>query len=143
MTWPLTEDEDVRLNASSRSGCRGSSGYPNVWLGTTVENQVEATRRIPHLAGVPARVRFLSCEPLLENINLRPWLPCLDWVIVGGESGPHYRPTDPNWFRTIRNQCEVDNVAFLFKQWDGKSQREIKAKGRALDGTVHDEYPAL
>lgn len=113
----------------------------NVWLGTTVENQTEAKRRIPHLVGVPAHVRFLSCEPLLGNLNLRPWLPSLHWVIAGGESGARYRPADPNWFRTIRNQCEIESVPFLFKQWDGRNQREIKALGREIDGVIHDGYP--
>lgn len=123
--------------------------YPkNVWIGTTVENQEEADRRIPHLLDVPAHVRFLSCEPLLGPVNLRPsmgWLggaTGLNWVITGGESGENFRHADPRWFTHLRDQCAATNVPFLFKQWEGRNQREIKAKGRELDGVVHDGYPA-
>jgi protein gp37 len=126
------------------------AGYPNVWLGTTVENQVEADRRIPHLLGVPAAKRFLSCEPLLGPVDLLPWLPpvhhhpdnepcpeldalvavaraelrrrhpeagALDWVITGGESGKDARPSHPDWFRSLRDQCAAAGVAFHMKQW--------------------------
>lgn len=138
---------------------RWGDGWHNVWLGTTVENQVEADRRIPALLSLPARVRFLSCEPLIGPVDIgapvrkalfagtikpigdgtRP----LSWVITGGESGPEYRPADPNWFRHLRDQCKAAGVPFLFKQWEGRSQKEIKAKGRALDGVVHDGYPEV
>lgn len=123
-------------------------GWPNVWLGTTVENQEEADRRIPHLLCVPARVRFLSCEPLLGPVDLEPWVmrlddlaSAIDWVITGGESGPNYRHADPDWFRSLRDQCAAADVPFLFKQWEGKTQPQIKALGRELDGVVHDAYP--
>lgn len=135
--------------------------YPNVWLGTTVENQEEADRRIPYLIDIPAKVRFLSCEPLVGALNLSEFL-CVDlinlsvephwteknyqvsklhWVITGGESGPKYRPADPDWFRSLRDQCKAADVPFLFKQWEGKTQTQIKALGRELDGVVHDAYP--
>lgn len=120
----------------------------NIWVGTTVENQSEADKRIPYLLNIPARVRFLSCEPLLGPVNLRPsmgWLggaSGLQWVITGGESGSQYRPADPQWFRHLRDQCDASGVPFLFKQWEGKNQTQIKAKGRELDGVVHDGYPA-
>jgi protein gp37 len=117
------------------------SGYANVWLGTTVENQTEADRRIPHLIAVPAVVHFLSMEPLQGAVDLRDYVGGLEWVIVGGESGPAYRPADPDWFRGLRDQCAAAGVPFLFKQWEGRNQREIKAKGRELDGVVHDGYP--
>lgn len=118
----------------------------NVWLGTTVENQAEADRRIPHLLAMPAARRFLSCEPLLgplrldrlahgdesdidvlrgrivftpqhiavppEQIGAR-----IDWVIAGGESGPQARPSHPDWFRSLRDQCVSAGVPFFFKQW--------------------------
>lgn len=121
-------------------------GWDNVWLGTTVENQDEADRRIPKLLDVPAKVRFLSCEPLLGSVNLRPghgWLgpDAINWVITGGESGMNYRPAEPQWFRHLRDQCASASVPFLFKQWEGKSQREIKAMGRLLDGVEHNGYP--
>lgn len=106
----------------------GQWPWPNVWLGTTVENQAEAYRRIPHLLAVPAARRFLSCEPLLEDLDLsriqaRSEDGCLfggsriDWIIAGGESGPKARPSHPDWFRSLRDQCQDANVAFHFKQW--------------------------
>ena len=116
------------------------NGYPNVWLGTTAENQGEWDRRWPHLAAIPARIRFFSCEPLLGPIEMRG-AGQLHWMITGGESGAHYRPAKADWFRELRDQCAELEIPFLFKQWEGRNQKEIKAKGRALDGIVHDGYP--
>ena len=120
----------------------GANGYHNVWLGATAEDQAALDQRIPSLTAVPARVRFLSCEPLLGPLDLRGGAG-LDWVIAGGESGPSYRATDPAWFRDLRDQCARHDIAFYFKQWSGPSQAAIKAQGRALDGVVHDGFPAL
>lgn len=112
-------------------------GWPNVWLGTTVENQAVAERNVLPLLNVPAAVRFLSCEPLLEEVNLRAlrvdlrhiggpeFIDCLhpqlgvriDWVICGGESGPNARAMNAGWARSLRDQCVSAGVAFLFKQW--------------------------
>ena len=94
----------------------------NVWVGTTVENQRLADIRLPHLLAVPARVRFLSCEPLLGPLNLRPWFNgrgkhSIDWVIAGGESGAHSRPMHPDWVSELLRQCQRANVPFHFKQW--------------------------
>jgi protein gp37 len=95
----------------------------NVWLGTTVETQRWAERRIPHLLQNPAAVLFLSCEPMLGPIDLTPWLAAgnhnraIDWVIAGGESGHKARPMNPEWPRVIRDQCALNGVAFHFKQW--------------------------
>jgi len=101
-----------------------STSWPNnVWLGTTVENQRWAQKRIPLLLEQPAKVRFLSCEPLLGPINLLPWLvslhgaPTVNWVITGGESGHRARPMSPDWVRALRDQCAASRVPFLFKQW--------------------------
>ncbi len=116
------------------------SGYDNVWLGATVENQVEADRRLPHLTGTTARVRFLSCEPLLGPVDIRSYLSKIDWVITGGESGDNFRPADADWFRSLRDQCSVHSCASLFKQWEGRTTKEIKAKGRALDGVVWNDF---
>lgn len=88
---------------------------PNVWLGTSVENQKWADVRIPLLLDTPTAVRFLSCEPLLGPVELSPWL--LDWVICGGESGPGARPMHPDWARSLRDQCQATTVPFHFKQW--------------------------
>ncbi|GIU97421.1 MAG: hypothetical protein KatS3mg013_1224 [Actinomycetota bacterium] len=111
---------------------------PNVWLGTSVENQRWADVRIPALLRTPAQVRFLSCEPLLAALDLRRWLPRIDWVIVGGESGPRARPMDPAWVRSLRDQCLALGVPFFFKQWGGRTP---KAGGRRLDGRTWDEMP--
>lgn len=102
----------------------------NVWLGTTVENQAAADERIPELLKVPAAVRFLSCEPLLDLVNLDAWcewaepqdgghyyMDGIDWVICGGESGSKARQMHPNWARVLRDQCQWASVPFLFKQW--------------------------
>ena len=115
-------------------GAWANGPWPNVWLGTTVENQAEADRRIPHLLAVPAAKRFLSCEPLLEAVDVRRWLhprtvfgarpgtdttdhTRLDWIIAGGESGAGARPMHPDWARSLRDQCQAAGVPFLFKQW--------------------------
>lgn len=96
---------------------------PNVWLGATVVNQAEAERDVPKLLAVPARVRFLSIEPMLGPIDLRDGLGLmgcpgdLDWIICGGESGPKARPMHPDWARSLRDQCLSAGVPFLFKQW--------------------------
>lgn len=113
-------------------------GWENVWLGVSVEN-ANYVRRIDDLRRVPARVRFLSLEPLLGP------LPDLDltgtnWVIVGGESGPGYRPCNPEWVREIRDQCVAADVAFFFKQWGGFRP---KSGGRELDGRTWDEFPRM
>ena len=114
----------------------------NVWLGTTVENQDEFDRRVPHLTQHRgASVLFLSMEPLLGPVDTSAQIGNLDWIITGGESGPNYRPANPDWFRNLRDQCASAGVPFLFKQWEGKNQTQIKAMGRALDGVVHDGYP--
>jgi protein gp37 len=159
--------------------------WPNVWLGISVTSQAEADRDIPKLLQVPAAVRFLSCEPLLGPLDLEheyladrcggrypfpslprehrtTWLHLLDWVIVGGESGPKARPMHPQWARSLRDQCAAAGVPFLFKQWgeygptadgfarngdvlhnDGQWSARIgkKAAGRLLDGREHNEFP--
>ncbi len=104
-------------------------GYANVWLGTTVESQKRADERIPHLVRVPAKVRFVSAEPLLELIDLQAIdfgdsgkldvlnMGLLHWVITGGESGGGARPLHPEWVRSLRDQCMLTFTAFLFKQW--------------------------
>lgn len=174
--------------ASSLHGAHGKVLYPmgwpeNVWLGATVVNQEEADRDIPKLLAVPAAKRFLSMEPLLGPVDLNyvrqriqaqrsqlaraingeTWL---DWVIVGGESGPGARPMSPDWARRLRDQCQAAGVPFLFKQWGdwvpmlgqvegvpvrGKATTSDgwvmglagkKAAGRLLDGRTHDGVPA-
>ena len=115
----------------------------NVWMGVSIENQ-RWTTRIDDLRRVPAAVRFLSCEPLLGPLQLD--LAGIDWVIVGGESGPRARPMKPEWARSIRAQCESAEVPFFFKQWgahDAEGVRRGKKKsGRTLDGCKWDGFPA-
>ena len=108
----------------------------NVWAGVSVES-VDYARRIDDLRSVPAAVRFLSLEPLLGPLPELD-LTGIDWVIVGGESGPGARPVDPDWVREIRDQCLSAGVPFFFKQWGGTRK---KAAGRLLDGRVWDEMP--
>ncbi len=128
----------------------GSAWPANVWLGTTAETQLWAERRLAHLAAVPARVRFVSCEPLLGPLDLSGWLgKSLGWVIAGGESGGKARKSDPVWFRALRDQCMAARVPFHFKQWgnwapasDGEMARmSKKAAGRVLDGRTWDGFP--
>ncbi len=108
----------------------------NVWMGVSVENADERSR-IDDLRATPAAVKFLSCEPLLgplPDLDLHG----IDWVIVGGESGPGHRPVDPEWVRQVRDHCLDQGVAFFFKQWGGRTP---KAGGRLLDGRTWDELP--
>jgi protein gp37 len=110
---------------------------PNVWLGVSVENRRHGLPRIEQLRGTPAAIRFLSIEPLLEDlgdIDLRG----LHWVIVGGESGPGARPMDAAWVRSVRAQCCSAGVPFFFKQWGGARK---SAAGRLLDGETYDAFP--
>jgi len=112
-------------------------GWDHVWLGCTAENQACADERIPILLDVPAAIRFLSCEPLLGPLSI-PRLSELDWIIVGGESGPGFRTMDPDWVRSVRDQCRDSNVAFHFKQW---GTTRPKLAGRVLDGVTWDSFP--
>lgn len=114
-----------------------ASPLHNVWLGTSIESD-RYTFRANHLRDTPAAIRFLSCEPLLGPLPSLD-LAGIDWVIVGGESGPGARPMHPDWVRDIRDRCVEARVPFFFKQWGGRTP---KAGGRLLDGRTWDEYPA-
>jgi protein gp37 len=113
---------------------------PNVWMGVSVEDKTQL-RRIDHLRDTGAAVKFLSCEPLLGPVH-EPGhgfdLTDIDWVIAGGESGPHHRPMDLAWVRGIRDACQAADVPFFFKQWGGATPR---AHGRQLDGRQWDQMP--
>ena len=117
---------------------------PNVWLGVTVEDRRHGLPRIEHLRRVSARVRFLSVEPLLEELGPLD-LDGIGWVLAGGESGPVARPMRPEWALAVRDRCRAAGAAFLFKQWgtwgpDGV-RRDKKANGRLLAGRLWDERP--
>ena len=108
----------------------------NVWMGVSVEHE-RVEGRIDHLRTVPAKLRFLSCEPLigpLDNLNLEG----IHWVIVGGESGPRAREMKREWVTGIKRQCEDANVAFFFKQWGGVRKH---LNGRELDGKLYNQMP--
>lgn len=108
----------------------------NVWMGVSVENQ-DFSYRVDCLRKTRAKIKFLSIEPLIgpiDNINLDG----IDWVIVGGESGPNARPIKPEWVYSIRDECQRLNIPFHFKQWGGVNK---KRTGRLLDGRTWDEYP--
>ena len=109
----------------------------NVWIGVSVEN-ADYVSRIHHLLAVPAAVRFLSIEPLIGPLG-RYSLSGIDWVIVGGESGPQSREVHPEWVRKIRDRCKAQSVPFFFKQWGGTRK---KRTGRVLDGRTWDEMPS-
>jgi protein gp37 len=114
-----------------------AANLPNIWWGVSVEDRAHGSVRIGHLQQAPAAIRFLSVEPLLEDlgeIDLRG----IHWVIVGGESGVHARPMRKEWVDSIREQCERVNIPFFFKQWGGV--RKSKA-GRELDGRTYDGLP--
>ena len=118
----------------------------NVWLGTTIENQVFAEKRLPLLLKHPAAVRFLSCEPLLGPLDLKPWfnrtgLNPINWVIAGGESGPRARAMHPSWPKSLLNQCQEFNVAFHFKQWGHWVPAELTNKTSPTILKIGDEIP--
>ncbi|WUO18523.1 phage Gp37/Gp68 family protein [Streptomyces sp. NBC_00287] len=128
--------EDVRKRAANWNAL-SSWPLPNVWIGTSIESD-EYCWRADELRGIPAAVRFLSLEPLLGPVPSLE-LSRIDWVIVGGESGPAHRALDLAWVRDIRDRCVDRRVALFFKQVGGLTP---KAGGRMLDGRTWDEYPA-
>jgi protein gp37 len=111
---------------------------PNVWLGTSVEN-ADYRDRVDDLRRVRAAVRFISFEPLLGSVAGAD-LTCIQWAIVGGESGPRARQMRPEWVSEIELSCRRYKTAFFFKQWGGKNK---KATGRMLDGRTYDEMPLV
>jgi len=138
-----------------------ADGYPtNVWIGTSVENQAAADKRIPVLASIPATVRFLSCEPLLGPVDLSAYLggeyetgvewggmhemaqepPDISWVICGGESGSHARPMHPDWARSLRDQCQAAGVAFFMKQMGGVRDKRHNLEDMPEDLRIR-EFP--
>jgi len=129
----LTKRSERLLNLSSQI-----SWMPYIWIGVSVENQ-DYTFRIDHLRRTGAKVKFLSLEPLLgpiPNLNLEG----IDWVIVGGESGPRSRAMEASWVVDIRDQCQEAKVPFFIKQWGRKNKKKT---GRELEGRTWDEMPVL
>ena len=133
----LTKRAD-RMEHLLRTKLREAADAPHIWWGVSVEDRAHGIPRIRRLRATKAKVRFLSIEPLLEDlgtINLNG----IDWVIVGGESGPGARPMLPAWVERIKKQCDEKGVLFFFKQWGGVQK---KKHGRLLHGTTHDDVPA-
>ncbi|PYE24651.1 protein gp37 [Rhizobium sp. PP-F2F-G38] len=130
----LTKRPDRMANILSN----GFDVLPNVWLGTSVEND-EVLGRLDDLRAVPAAIRFVSFEPLIGSVA-GGQMSGIDWAIVGGESGPNSRPLDPVWIDEIFDMCFAAKTAFFFKQWGGTNK---KAAGRAYRGQTWDEMPAL
>jgi protein gp37 len=142
----LTKRAD-RLREMLCGELRDVAQLPHIWWGVSVENRRHGLPRIDQLREAPARVRFLSVEPLLEDLGKMD-LRGIHWVIVGGESGPGARAMEPAWIESIRDQCAAAGVAFFFKQWgsfglkDGIIQRlGKKTSGRLLNGRTWDDYP--
>lgn len=133
----LTKRAD-RMRAVLGSSLLPAASAENIWWGVSVEDRRYGVPRIDALRGAPARTRFLSVEPLLEDIG-HVDLQGIHWVIVGGESGPGARPMSEAWVQSIRRQSRDSNVPFFFKQWGGFQKKKA---GRMLDGRTFDEMPA-
>ena len=128
-----------RLRKLTHRFARSLVEQKHVWLGVSVEDRKYGLPRIDALRESRASVRFLSIEPLLEDLG-RIDLTGIDWVIVGGESGPGARPMKAEWVYSIRDQCQDASVPFFFKQWGGIRKKET---GRALSGGTYDEFPKI
>ena len=137
-TYQVLTKRAERMQAFLQGRLAQSRTLQNVWWGVSVEDRKCGLPRIDHLARTPARVRFLSIEPLLENIGAIP-LEGIHWVIVGGESGPGARPMEESWVRSIQRQCLRSGVPFFFKQWGGVRKGR---NGRQLGGVTCDDMPS-
>ena len=136
-TYQVLTKRSERLLELLSGRLRFAAEQENIWWGVSVEDRKHGLPRVDHLRQAPAKVRFLSIEPLLEDLGDID-LSGITWVIVGGESGPGARPMEREWVVSIRRQCRKQGVPFFFKQWGGVR----KAKnGRLLDGRTYDEYP--
>jgi protein gp37 len=136
-TYQVLTKRSSRLRSMLEGRLQFVGSSAHIWWGVSVEDRAHGLIRIKHLQAAPARVRFLSIEPLLEDLgdlNLEG----IHWVIVGGESGAGARPMAKEWVQSIRDQCQSAHVPFFFKQWGGV--RKSKA-GRELEGRTHDEMP--
>lgn len=136
-TYQILTKRSERMRDLLQTKLKEAAEEPHIWWGVSVENRKHGLPRIDHLRDSPAQVRFLSIEPLLENlghINLHG----IQWVIVGGESGAGARPMEKEWVLSIREQCRLAKVPFFFKQWGGTRKSKT---GRELDGQTYDEMP--
>jgi protein gp37 len=136
-TYQVLTKRSDRLRNLLKTRLRFAAEQPHIWWGVSAEDREYGVPRISHLQKAPARVRFLSIEPLLEDLGEID-LTGIHWVIVGGESGPGARPLQREWVISIRNQCRMARVPFFFKQWGGVRKHKY---GRLLEGRSYDEYP--
>jgi protein gp37 len=140
LDWQLLTKRPENITASLPPDW--GNGYDNVWLGVTAGDQAGADKRLPLLAQVPARVRFVSYEPALESVDWRQHFVAgkFHWLIAGAESGASHRPMDEVWARVARDQCALAGVSFFLKQFATDDGRKIKLP--VLDGRQHAEFPA-
>ena len=136
-TYQILTKRSERMASLLQTTLRFAGEAPHIWWGVSVENRGHGLPRIDHLRSAPARIRFLSVEPLLEDLGAFD-LAGIHWVLAGGESGHGARPMKPEWIRALRDHCRHQGVAFFFKQWGGIHK---KKGGRILDGRTYDEYP--
>jgi protein gp37 len=136
-TYQVLTKRSERLRDLLNTKLSFAAELPHIWWGVSVENKKHGLPRVGHLRAANACVRFLSIEPLLEDLGKFD-LGAIDWAIVGGESGPGARPMLREWVLNIRAQCRRAGVAFFFKQWGGVRKSQT---GRKLDGRTYDEFP--
>jgi protein gp37 len=136
-TYQVLTKRSERMRDLLQGQLRDAADQPHIWWGVSVENRRHGLPRIDHLRSAPARMRFLSVEPLLEDLGPLD-LSGIAWLIVGGESGHGARTMAPDWVRSIRDQCREADIPFFFKQWGGFNK---KVAGRELDGRTYDEIP--
>jgi protein gp37 len=138
-TFQVLTKRSERLRDLLASKLAFVSDDRHIWWGVSVEDRKHGLPRVPHLRAAPAVIRFLSVEPLLEDLGTFD-LAGIAWVIVGGESGPGARPMQPAWVRSVRALCRRAEIPFFFKQWGGPQK---KMAGRRLDGRTYDEMPQI
>ena len=136
-TYQVLTKRSERLRELLNSTLSFASKEPHIWWGVSLENRKCGFPRLRDLQAAEACTRFLSVEPLLEDLG-RLDLTGIDWVIAGGESGPGARPVKPEWVTSIRDQCKQADVAFFFKQWGGVRK---SLAGRQLEGRTYDQFP--
>lgn len=138
-TYQVLTKRSERMAELLRTSLSFAAELPHIWWGVSVENRRHGMPRLDHLRAAPAKVRFLSVEPLLEDVGVVD-LAGIDWVIVGGESGAGARTMHADWVRSLRDQCRKQHVAFFFKQWGGVHKSKT---GRELDQRTHDDMPEI
>ncbi len=138
-TYQILTKRAARMTSLLRGKLSFAAKLPHIWWGVSVEDRKHGVSRIGQIRSAPARTRFLSIEPLLEDLGPID-VSGIHWVIVGGESGPRARPMHPGWVDSVYHQCRAERIPFFFKQWGGKRKSR---SGRVLHGRTYDEFPPL